>query len=122
MRRAWKLARSAAARIGAKVKLHFANSLRSAWAEAKAAVACKRLIGHTEPFEGKTLKIVRIQSWVSKDGYDRRDYIQMEMDGEPKLNLAYFLRSGQADMLHGQSETEYGTIHYQENIDEILLA
>lgn len=95
--------------------------MKRSWADAKVSMAAKRLIGHTEPYEGRILKIVSIQAWRSKDGYDRRDYIQMEIDGIPKNNLAYFLRAGQVDMFHVASETKYGVIHYQENIEEALI-
>ena len=84
MRESWRIARASAIKSCTKARAHLAAAMKRSWADAKVSMAAKRLIGHTEPYEGRILKIVSIQAWRSKDGYDRRDYIQMEIDGIPK--------------------------------------
>lgn len=133
MRRAWEMAREAAFAVGERARAHLAAAMRSAWAEAKLALAPTKteqdrlspsdMIGHEDDYQGRVLKYIGIKPWSSKDGYDKRDYIICEIDGQIKdKGLMYFLKSGQVDLFHIEVTTPFGAIWCHENIEAELLS
>ena len=80
------------------------------------------IIGFVDQVGGKSLKVVAVRPWRSRDGYDFREYIDCEVDGKLKKGLMYFFSHGQVDMLHLSIDTIYGRIVYHERLEDALLA
>lgn len=115
------------------MKSHLSIAMKEAWADAKAALETiisdntihwkpQDLIGQSEDYLGRTIKYIALRHWSSKDGYDKRIYIDCEIDGKYKSGLMYFFVSGQTDFYHIPCETPYGRIFNHENIEYELLS
>lgn len=132
MHAAWKAARRAAELSVKPVVDCLPNAMREEWAKAKAELVIaseqetllgpKDLIGYSVDYEGKNLTCTGLRKWSSKDGYDRRLYIECEVDGNPKNGLMYFFIAGQTDFFHIPADSPYGTIYVHENIGYELLS
>jgi hypothetical protein len=131
MRDAWKLARAAAVAGMTTARELMGRALHCAWNDAKAKLALTRragrplllssqLIGCVEEFGGRPLTVTAIRPWTSKDGYDKREYIECEFDGKIKKDLMYIFHHGQTDFFYEEIPSVFGRIFIHNNIELLL--